>query len=128
MNLAKGYGKAEVQAHADLIGRTGATNLEVGYLHDDVPSHEAGWYAHAQYRGARVTVEDKVGPAEALRALAVRLLAGATCRWCGKQISIRSRTSRRRCSWKLTNGRWERGCRSTETVVPEPSWVRGGGS
>jgi len=35
-------------AAADLVGRTGATGFEIGYLHDDVPAEKAGWYAHAQ--------------------------------------------------------------------------------
>ena len=40
-----------VIACADLVGRTGAKEFQVGYLHDDVPVEQAGWYAHAQYQG-----------------------------------------------------------------------------
>ncbi len=38
-----------VTACADLVGRTGATNFTIGYLHDDVPPDQAAWYAHAQF-------------------------------------------------------------------------------
>lgn len=40
-------------ATADLVGRSGATGLEVGYLHDDVPAELASWWATAHYQGAR---------------------------------------------------------------------------
>jgi len=75
-------------AAVDLIGRTGARELKFGYLHDDVPSEEAGWYAHAQYRGARVTEEDHRGPVEALEALARRLLTGGRCTHCGGLVAL----------------------------------------
>jgi hypothetical protein len=74
-------------AACDLVGRTGARKLQVGYLHEDVPAEDAGWYAHAQYRGARVTEEDHRGPVEAVEALARRLLTGAKCR-CGRLAAL----------------------------------------
>lgn len=74
-------------ACADLVGRAGATGFQIGYLHDDVPAEEAGWYAHAQYRGARVIAEDHPGPVEAAEALARRLLTGAKCR-CGRLVAL----------------------------------------
>lgn len=61
-----------VIACADLVGRAGATQFKLGYLHDDVPIEEAGWYAHAQYRGARITVDDRRSPSEAALAFAER--------------------------------------------------------
>lgn len=76
-----------VIATADLIGRAGATSFQIGYLHDDVPVAEAGWYAHAQYRGARLIVEDQPGPTEAAEALARRILTGAKCR-CGRLVAL----------------------------------------
>jgi hypothetical protein len=75
-------------AAVDLTGRTGARQLEVGYLHDDVPAEQAGWYAHAQYRGARITVEDHAGPVQALEALAWRLLTGAQCQHCHGLVAL----------------------------------------
>lgn len=75
-------------AAVDLVGRTGARNFEVGYLHDDVPMADAGWYAHAQYQGARITEEDHRGPVEAAEALARRLLSGAKCARCGRLVAL----------------------------------------
>jgi hypothetical protein len=34
-----------------MAGRAGAREFEIGYLHDDVPLEDAGWYAHVQYQG-----------------------------------------------------------------------------
>jgi hypothetical protein len=73
-------------AAADLVGRTGAQGFEIGFLHDDVPAAEAGWYCHAQYRGARVIAEG-AGPVEAAEALARRLLEGGRCR-CGRLVAL----------------------------------------
>jgi hypothetical protein len=64
-------------AAVELVGRTGAKGFQIGFVHDDVPVAEAGWYAYAQYKGARVTAEDKAGPIEAAEALARQLLTGA---------------------------------------------------
>lgn len=96
-----------VIACADLVGRSGATDFKIGYLHDDVPLEEAGWYAHAQYRGARITIEDRRSPSEAALALAERLLRGAACR-CGKRVSLGDDSTG--CRWQLMGKRWEPGC------------------
>jgi len=72
----------------DLIRRAGAGSVEVGYLHDDVPVQEADWWANAQFRGVRITVEHRAGPVEAVEALARRLINGATCTYCGHIITI----------------------------------------
>lgn len=77
-----------IVATLDLVGRTGARELQYGYLHEDVPLEQAGWYAHAQYQGVRVTVEDHRGPVEALEALARRLLTGAKCTHCGGLVAL----------------------------------------
>ena len=74
-------------AAADLVGRTGARGFEIGYLHDDVPAAEAGWYAQAQYQGSRIIAENYTNPIEAAEALAVRLLTGAKCR-CGRLVAL----------------------------------------
>lgn len=97
----------EVDAAADLVGRTGAKSLEVGYLWDDVPAEEAGWYAQVQYQGARIVVEDKTGPVEALMALARRLLDGAMCAHCEKEVSLRDGVG---CRWRREGNKWKRGC------------------
>jgi hypothetical protein len=117
-------------AAVDLVGRTGAKHFEVGYLHDDVPMEEAAWYAHARYRGTRISVENQLGPAEAAEALALRLLTGAKCA-CGKLVAlsgdgalafrnpVMSDGSRfpldeavraGQCRWKRDGERWVSGC------------------
>ena len=95
-------------AAADLVGRTGAKGFEIGYLHDDVPIEQAGWYAHAQYNGVRITEEDHVGPAEAAEALARRLLEGGKCTSCGGLVALSSRGAMFHPSAKLADGtRWD---------------------
>lgn len=78
-----------LDAAVDLVGRSGARGFEVGYVHEGVPVAEAGWYAHAQYGGARITTEDHRGPVEAAEALARRLLTGAKCTHCGGLVALR---------------------------------------
>lgn len=117
-------------AAVDLVGRTGATNFQVGYLHDGVPPEEAGWYAHAQYRGARITAEDHPGPVEAAEALARCLLNGAKCAHCGSLVAlsdagamaydtrlvdgsewtVEQARAAGQCRWRRIGARWERGC------------------
>lgn len=96
-----------VVACADLVNRTGAAGFEIGHLHDDVPVEEAAWYAHAQYLGARITVEDHRSPSGAALALAERLLSGATCR-CRKPVTLSD--GQTGCRWRLVGRRWESGC------------------
>ncbi len=74
-------------AAVELVGRTGACQFEIGYLHDDVPADQAAWYAHAQYRGTRITAENHTHPVAAAEELARRLLTGAKCA-CGKLVSL----------------------------------------
>lgn len=76
-----------IVAAVDLVGRTGARGLEFGYLDDPVPGR-IDWYAHAQYAGARVTVEHQRGPLEAVETLAHRLLTGARCVHCGGLVAL----------------------------------------
>lgn len=107
-----------VIACADLVGRAGALDFQIGYLHDDVPVEEAGWYAHARYRGARITVDDRRSPTEAAMALAQRLLDGATCR-CRRPVTLTDR--RPGCRWQLVGQRWKPGC----DVTPLKMTTRG---
>lgn len=120
----------QVLACADLVGRAGARQFEIGYLHDDVPVEEAGWYCHAMYRGARLQVENQPGPAAAASALAQKLLTGAKCR-CGRLVALRrgeafaffttrladgtqwtagEAASAGQCLWRLVGDRWEPSC------------------
>ncbi|MCK2214266.1 hypothetical protein MF672_010755 [Actinomadura sp. ATCC 31491] len=119
-----------LKAAVDLVGRTGATGFEIGYLRDGVPVEEAGWYAHAQYRGARITSEEHRGPIEAVEALARKLLTGAKCTHCKKLVAlsddgaiaynglladgtrwtVEQARAAGQCRWRRIGPRWVRGC------------------
>lgn len=88
----------------NLVSRAGASAFEIGYLSDEPPHR---WYAHAQYRNARITVEDHPTAALAVLALTYRLLRGALCR-CGNPVALSDDHSG--CRWQLVGSRWEPGC------------------
>jgi len=77
-----------LDAATELIGRTGARNIQFGYLHDDVPVCDAAWYATASYEGTRIICENKSHPIEAIEGLATRLLTGAQCQKCKRLITL----------------------------------------
>jgi hypothetical protein len=117
-------------AAVELVGRTGGKGFQIGFLHDDVPVAEAGWYAYIQYKGARITVEDKTGPVEAAEALARRLLTGDQCQHCFKLVALEDwgamavtetlmngtewtheqQAAAGLCQWRRTGRTWKRGC------------------
>jgi hypothetical protein len=97
-----------VMACVDLAARTGASGFEIGHVHENVPIEEASWYAHVNFKGARIMVQDKRDPTEAAMALAERLLAGATCR-CLRPVTV-SRLRRGACRWRLVGPQWKSGC------------------
>ncbi len=121
-----------VRACADLAGRSGARSFQCGYLHDDVPVEQAGWYAYAQFRGARISAENQPGPVEACDALARKLLTGAECQHCHGLVTLTgagavaypgpftdgtTRTeaelrAKPQCRWTRMGPRWVAGCRS----------------
>lgn len=94
-----------LNAAINLVQRSGAQSLEFGYLNDEPPFE---WWAHAQYRGTRLTVEHHHGPVEAVEALARRILDGATCRRCGALIKLDDEGEG--CRWTRNGARWEPGC------------------
>ena len=105
-----------VKAVFHLAERSGARDCEIGYLHDDVPSEQAGWFGAAQFRGARIMVGDQSSPDAAALALATRLLAGAVCR-CGKPVTTVD-DKPDRCRWRLVGDRWTPGCDVPPLSVP----------
>lgn len=96
-----------IVACADLAGRAGARSFEIGYLREDVPPEEAGWYAQATYRGAHLSSGEHATPSAAALILAERLLSGATCR-CHRPVSLSDRQDG--CRWQLVGRRWQPGC------------------
>lgn len=107
MTAGEHFNEDMVIACVDLVGRCGASGFEIGYLHDDVPVEEAGWHASAQFRGARILVEDHHSPTGAALALAERLLRGAACR-CRQPVTLSD--GQQGCRWRLVGNRWEPGC------------------
>ncbi|MCP2363043.1 hypothetical protein HD597_010063 [Nonomuraea thailandensis] len=121
-------------AAVDLVGRTGARGIEIGYLHDNVPVEEAAWYAHVQYRGTSITEENHRGPVEAAEALARQLLTGAMCNHCKKLVAlsddgatayngtllngtrwtVEQARAAGQCRWRRIGPRWARGCEGTK--------------
>lgn len=118
-------------AAVELVGRSGARQFEIGYLHDDVPVDDAGWWARALYRGDRIIEENHRGPVEAAEALARRVLTGARCTHCKGLIALSDRAAVfypkahmadgstfteeearavPQCRWRRIGDRWERGC------------------
>ena len=97
-----------------LAERSGGKTCEIGYLHDDVPSEQAGWYGVVEFRGAKIMVGDQSSPSAAALALAARLLAGAICR-CGKPVTTID-GKQGACRWHLNGKEWKPGC----DVAPLP--------
>ncbi len=115
-----------ILACAELIGRTRATEFEIGFQEDD----ETLWYAKAIYEGKDVEVRDRKGPTEAADALARRLLTGAKCK-CGKLVTLsdygataygevtladgttwtaEEAAAAGQCRWTRVGAHWKRGC------------------
>lgn len=104
-----------VVACADLVGRAGASGFEIGHIRDDCPVEEAGWYAVAFYKGARITTDEHRSPSTAALALAERLLGGATCR-CGRVVALSDAAEG--CRWTLVGKVWQPGCDVESIHVP----------
>lgn len=94
-----------VIACADLVGRAGASDFEVGQLNED--PENPGWWAKASFRGTRIIRDGHPTPEAACLALATRLLSGATCR-CLKPVTLDDRTEG--CRWRLVGQSWEPSC------------------
>lgn len=95
-------------AAVDLVGRSGATDFEIGHLHDGVPIKEAGWWCKAQYRGARLLIE-RPDPIETVEALARRILTGALCPHCNQRVKLGGQGGKA-CRWYRRGAKWYRGC------------------
>lgn len=95
----------------ELVGRTGATALEMGYANEEATTAaEASWWAYAQYRGARVMIEDQTDPVQAVEGLARKLLTGAMCTGCQRIITLSGvGVNPRRCRWTRNGRHWVRG-------------------
>jgi len=103
-----------VVACADLVNRAGGTEFEIGWTCPHTPDEEDGhncdrvsWWAHARWKGTRLTAENHPDPMAAAAALAVRVLDGGRCR-CGRIVALQPGAPG--CVWRLVGQRWEPGC------------------
>ena len=97
-------------AAIDLVGRSGARDVEIGYLHEGVPLDQAGWYATATYKGAKLIADDHKDPVAASEALARRILDGGQCAHCRKPIALGGPPDPAVCRWTRRGPRWVRAC------------------
>lgn len=129
-------------AAVDVIGRSGAKNFEVGYLHDDVPAAEADWWASCRYAGTIIMVEHQGDPWTAAEELAVKVLTGGQCQGCGSLVALTDEggfaffhatlldgrswdavdaADAGLCRWQRIGKRWERECDDFKTPPPPPA-------
>lgn len=128
-----------LKAAGDIIGRSGATKFEIGYVNDEaVRVDEAGWFAWADYSGTRIIEQDHRDPVAAAEALARRILTGAICQHCQGLISMQDggaivypggimrdgsimteerARSMRQCRWTRQGARWEPGCTTARRLA-----------
>jgi hypothetical protein len=115
------------KAALELVGRTGATNLEIGY--DERQDRPSTWYAHAHYGDRRIAVDGHPDPGAAVQALATRLLHGGRCIGCTKLVAMsdgpvpiparmlddssvdpEEEKTRGLCRWSRVGPHWVAGC------------------
>lgn len=113
-------------AGVELVGRSGAHEVEFGWTKDDKPIEDSDWYAFATFRGARVITEHHPGPVQAVEALARKLLRGGTCRRCGEPIILSGPAVLRGCRWARKGNRWTPGCDKPidESIPTRPAMRR----
>jgi hypothetical protein len=93
-------------ADIDLIGRTGARNLELGYEGSESAPR---WFAQVSYQDELVSITDKGGVEEAVHLLVRRLVSGGICTWC-HGVARLDGDEAPGCRYVIVNGRYERGC------------------
>ena len=74
-----------VAAMLDLIGRTGARQVQIRYSDDEQPTV---WFVVAQYGRARWETAAAFDPAVALERLCERVIDGGQCTHCGRPTAF----------------------------------------
>jgi hypothetical protein len=95
-----------VDACADLVGRTGAVNFEIG-ARSDQPG--ARWYAQARYKGAPPIEVEADDPAGAADAMSRRILRGGKCAHCHRTVVLGGNAIGY-CRWTRVGPKWLAGC------------------
>lgn len=111
-------------AAVECIGRGGATELEFGFLEDDVPMDQARWWARARWRGHQVSSDEHRAPWLAMEALMVEVIDRGQCGACGRTVALASTAPAPGarggtvCRWYREGRHWLRGCdRSWEPIA-----------
>lgn len=109
-----------IVASAELVGRAGGKDFEVGFLDEDAPIEQARWWASATFNGAKVIVDEQPSGALACELLARKLLDGGMCTHCKRVVRIRPQgyvdpawnlgKGTKACSWERVGPTWKRGC------------------
>lgn len=106
-----------IVAAAELIGRAGGKEFEVGFLDEDAPVHLARWWASATFNGAKVMVDEQPSGALACELLARQVLDGGLCTHCRRVVRIRPEghvedryKGPKPCAWHRVGPTWKRGC------------------
>jgi hypothetical protein len=129
-------------ASVDLVGRTGARDLEIGHNGDGEDGeawNDVRWHAVCGYAGTRIIEDGHPNPVAAVEALARRLLTGGTCIHCrglialsdhgavvhpgavmadGSTMTVERARSLPQCRWHRQGARWVRGCEDTHPHRP----------
>jgi hypothetical protein len=105
-----------IVACADLVGRSGGKDFEVGYLDETAAIEDARWYATASFLGAKVIIDEQPSGALACELLARKLLEGGQCVHCRRVVTVRGegvgalsifgRRGPKTCLWIRDGERW----------------------
>jgi hypothetical protein len=107
-------------AATDVLGRSGATGLEIGHLDNDVPSPLARWFATIQWQGVKVTAEDHASPLAAVEDLLTKVLVGGGCVKCRRLITLPDQPSAgfpEVCTWARHGDMWVPGCVADDDIA-----------
>lgn len=118
-----------IVAAAGLVGRSGGKAFNVGYLDETPRMEDARWWASAEYRGAKVIIDEQQSPALACELLARRILEGGRCAHCRQRVTLKQVRSSfgnfnvaggtRHCRWFRVGPRWFRGCEQLDREIKE---------
>jgi hypothetical protein len=114
-------------AAVDVVGRSGATNLNAGIFNEN----DSDWYAEVEFGDKILGVEHYPSVEDALDALAKRLLTGGQCAHCGglvalspigavfypnakmadgREFTLEDAMSKPQCHWRREGPLWVKGC------------------
>lgn len=100
-------------AAADIVGRSGAADMEIGLWEDE----DRPWYAYARYTAdgplgadGLIFSDGHPDPVAAVESLARRLLTAAVCTRCRGQVTVDDDHGGGFCRWTRQGRSWVGGC------------------